>query len=162
MSCSSLCFSQCLAQVFHWMVSQATEAGLWCVWNRTLRANVPFYEEWVPKRLGKPVLSSRDPVSGWEIFTKSSHLLLILILLLLIKMVHPNTEYAKVLSKPYSIYDQKWIRCFCCGSVETNLTSIHEDMGSIPGFDQWMIPRWCKWWCRSQMWLGSWVAVAVV
>ena len=25
-------------------------------------------------------------------------------------------------------------RSSCCGSVETNLTSIHEDTGSIPGF----------------------------
>ena len=26
---------------------------------------------------------------------------------------------------------------FCCGSVVTNLTSIHEDSGLIPGLDQW-------------------------
>jgi len=26
----------------------------------------------------------------------------------------------------------------CCGSVVTNVTNIHEDVGFIPGFDQWV------------------------
>ena len=30
----------------------------------------------------------------------------------------------------------QWYGCFCCGSVVINPTSIHEDMGSIPGLTQ--------------------------
>ena len=44
------------------------------------------------------------------------------------------------------------------GSVETNLTSICEDAGSIPGLSQWCC---CELWCRSQTRCGSRVAVAV-
>ena len=52
---------------------------------------------------------------------------------------------------------------FCCGAVETNLTSNHEVGGSIPGLAQW-VKVWpgCELWCRSQMQLRSCIAVAVV
>ena len=57
----------------------------------------------------------------------------------------------------------KFSRNSHCGSVETNLTSIHEDTGLIPGLTQWL-RIWCfrELWCRSQTWFGSDVAVAVV
>ena len=44
----------------------------------------------------------------------------------------------------------------------TNLTSIHKDVGSIPGLTQWAEAPGLLWlWYRSQTWLGSGVAVAV-
>ena len=49
-----------------------------------------------------------------------------------------------------------------CGAAETNPTGIHEDVGLIPGLTQWLKIRQCwELWRRSQMQLGSHVAVAV-
>ena len=51
----------------------------------------------------------------------------------------------------------------CHSSVETNLTSIHEDGGStlasLSGLKIWHCHEL---WCRSQMWFESGIAVAVV
>ena len=44
----------------------------------------------------------------------------------------------------------------CHGSVVTNLTSIHEDFGLIPGLTQGLRIRHCReLWCRLQTWLRS-------
>ena len=54
------------------------------------------------------------------------------------------------------------VRSSCCGSAETNLTSIHDEAGLIPGLAQGFgIPSCHELWCRSQMWLESCAAVAV-
>ena len=51
----------------------------------------------------------------------------------------------------------------CRGSAETNPASIHEDTVSTPGLTPWVkdwaLPRAV---CRSQMFLGSGIAVAAV
>ena len=52
---------------------------------------------------------------------------------------------------------KKFVESSRCGSAETNLTSIHEDVGLIGGLDQWV---WL--WCRLKIRLRSGIAVAVM
>ena len=52
------------------------------------------------------------------------------------------------------LFKKPLLRSSHCGSVEMNPSSIHEDAGSISGLHEL--------WCRSQMWLGSHFAVAMV
>ena len=58
-------------------------------------------------------------------------------------------------------YKNKW-GSFCCGAVETSLTGIHEDVGSILA----SLSGSVIWHChellyRLQTWLGTCTAVAV-
>ena len=45
----------------------------------------------------------------------------------------------------------------CCGSAETNLTSISKGLVSMPGLAQWLSIQHCR-----ELWLGFGFAVAVV
>ena len=59
--------------------------------------------------------------------------------------------------------DTKLTRSSHHDSVETNLTSIHEDTGLIPGLTQWVRIQHChELWCRSQTSLRFGVSVAMV
>ena len=50
----------------------------------------------------------------------------------------PGNCYIAENATQYSIYMGKESGSSRCGSVVTNMISIHEDAGSIPGLDQWV------------------------
>ena len=89
-----------------------------------------------------------------------------------VRMLHPPKFSAKCSGRKSSVITethdldlplkQDW-RGFRRGSAVTNPTSIHKDMGSIPGLAQWLrIQRCHELQYRSQTWLSPGVAVAVV
>jgi len=77
-----------------------------------------------------------------------------------IKIIYNNVKHDYVIALSLKT---KQNRSSHCGSVEMNLTSIHEDAGLIPALLSGLrIQGCCKLWCRLQTWFGSGVTVAVV
>ena len=74
-----------------------------------------------------------------------------------------SSTQSLLLGNPTKISCQYPAQSARCGSAVKNLTRIHEDSGLIPGLIQW-VGIWCchELWYRSETWLGSGVAVAVV
>ena len=65
--------------------------------------------------------------------------------------------------EPEDKTEKSWFGVPVVAQWLTNLTSIHEDAGLIPGLTQWVKDPVLPWlWCRLQRRLGSGVAVAVV
>ena len=54
------------------------------------------------------------------------------------------------------------LKSFHCGIAETNPTSIHEYMGSVPGLSHWVGDPGSELWCRWQTSLGYHVVVTVM
>uniref|UniRef100_A0A8D1EAR0 VWFA domain-containing protein n=1 Tax=Sus scrofa TaxID=9823 RepID=A0A8D1EAR0_PIG len=78
------------------------------------------------------------------------------------KKIYDIEDTTNQMIRPTETSCSGWIKkdgCSHRGAVETNPTRNHEVVGSIPGLRIW---RCRELWCRSQTWLRSHVAVAVV
>ena len=70
-------------------------------------------------------------------------------------------RYRSQQNLPWHLFEKLHCESFYCGS-HTNQTSIHKDMGLIPGPAQWLRIWHClELRCRSQTQLGSCIAMAV-
>ena len=64
----------------------------------------------------------------------NTHFLLPKLETIKIKILNLSTLHSSWEPNPLKLFFSE----FCCGSVVMNLTSIHEDVGWIPGLAQWV------------------------
>ena len=108
-----------------------------------------------------PLPLSLFDCSQLEVCCKEIHLDFVVDILNICYFRHTSSSYKYIPRKSHHKY-VIFFRASHCGSMATNLTRIHEDVGSIPGLTQW-VKDWYfhELWYRSQTWLRSHFAVAV-